>query len=111
MNLSTERLDAANPPPGIVARIRDAVSPSRIILFGSRATGAAQPDSDYDILVVLPGRVNRRQETVRVMRLFERERIPIDVLVIGEDQVEEVRARLLSVVRVALEHGRVVCAA
>jgi len=33
-------------------RLLSALAPRRIILFGSRARGTAQPASDYDILVV-----------------------------------------------------------
>ena len=36
----------------IVRRIVGAISPDRIILFGSRARGQARPGSDYDLLVV-----------------------------------------------------------
>lgn len=28
--------------------------PERIVLFGSRAAGTASPDSDFDLLVILP---------------------------------------------------------
>ncbi len=35
-------------------RIAEEFSPDRIILFGSHAYGAPGPDSDVDILVVLP---------------------------------------------------------
>jgi predicted nucleotidyltransferase len=38
----------------IVHRLVDAYRPERIYLFGSRARGEAGPDSDYDILVVIP---------------------------------------------------------
>lgn len=37
-----------------VRRIRAACPAERIVLFGSRAEGTAQEDSDYDLLVVLP---------------------------------------------------------
>jgi predicted nucleotidyltransferase len=37
-----------------VRRLRDAYSPERIYLFGSRARGDDGPDSDYDLLVVVP---------------------------------------------------------
>lgn len=38
----------------IVKRLRQAYSPERIYLFGSHARGDAGPDSDFDILVVVP---------------------------------------------------------
>lgn len=36
----------------IVERLRTALDPQAIWLFGSRATGHARPDSDFDLLVV-----------------------------------------------------------
>jgi predicted nucleotidyltransferase len=38
----------------IVRRLVDAYEPARIYLFGSLARGEAGPDSDYDLLVVVP---------------------------------------------------------
>ena len=38
----------------IVERLSDAYQPQRIFLFGSVARGEAGPDSDYDLLVVVP---------------------------------------------------------
>ncbi|MEK9163875.1 MAG: nucleotidyltransferase domain-containing protein, partial [Chloroflexota bacterium] len=38
----------------MVKRIVTQFDPVRIILFGSRARGAARPDSDVDLLVILP---------------------------------------------------------
>ncbi len=38
----------------LVRRLRDAYVPERIYLFGSKARGDAGPDSDYDILIVVP---------------------------------------------------------
>ncbi len=38
----------------IVDRLVPALHPERIYLFGSRARGDAGPDSDYDLLVVVP---------------------------------------------------------
>ena len=44
----------AEPPlERIVDAIRDRISPELILLFGSRATGGAREDSDYDLMVVL----------------------------------------------------------
>jgi predicted nucleotidyltransferase len=38
----------------MVRRLAAAYEPERIYLFGSRARGDAGPDSDYDLLVVVP---------------------------------------------------------
>lgn len=37
----------------IVERLVGALNPERIYLFGSKARGEAEPDSDYDILVLV----------------------------------------------------------
>ncbi len=38
----------------VVRRLREAYRPERIYLFGSKARGDAGPDSDYDLLVIVP---------------------------------------------------------
>ena len=38
----------------VVRRLVEAYSPERIYLFGSVAKGEAGPDSDYDIMVIVP---------------------------------------------------------
>jgi uncharacterized protein len=38
----------------IVRRLAEAYRPERVYLFGSLARGEAGPDSDYDLLVVVP---------------------------------------------------------
>ncbi len=38
----------------IVRRLVELLRPDRIYLFGSRARGDAGPDSDYDLMVVVP---------------------------------------------------------
>ena len=38
----------------IVRRLIEAYAPERIYLFGSRARGDAGPDSDYDLMLIVP---------------------------------------------------------
>ncbi len=38
----------------VVRRLIEAYSPERIYLFGSSARGEAGPDSDYDLLLIVP---------------------------------------------------------
>ena len=62
----------ATPDP-ILQRFRDALAEvygdriERIVLFGSRARGDAQPDSDYDIAIFLKDLSNRWQEIRRIV--------------------------------------------
>lgn len=42
------------PPKDLIARLVARLDPTRIYLFGSRAEGRARPDSDFDLLVVMP---------------------------------------------------------
>ena len=44
----------------VVRRVVEEVRPLRVILFGSRAKGTAGPDSDIDLLVVMPDGTERR---------------------------------------------------
>jgi predicted nucleotidyltransferase len=52
--VQTQVLDANPALREIVRRIADAYHPLQIYLFGSMARGTAGPDSDYDLLVVVP---------------------------------------------------------
>jgi predicted nucleotidyltransferase len=56
----------------IVRRLAEAYQPERIYLFGSRARGKAEPDSDYDLLVVVPdaARPERRQSRLAYQALW-----------------------------------------
>ena len=45
----------------LVQRIVEIVHPIKIILFGSAARGEMGPDSDVDVLIVMPEGVHRRK--------------------------------------------------
>lgn len=63
----------------------------RIVLYGSRARGAATPDSDFDLLVVEADPVSKREE-VSLLRLAVSDLPhPVDVWVMGEVEFEETK--------------------
>nr|VFK56090.1 MAG: Nucleotidyltransferase domain-containing protein [Candidatus Kentron sp. TC] len=64
----------------MVHRIVDAFHPDRIILFGSHARGDAIPESDVDLLVVMPMRGSRRRLAVEIGVALADVPIPKDVV-------------------------------
>ena len=78
----------------------------KVVLFGSHAWGNPTPDSDLDLLVVLPfkGRAVRKSVEIR-MKL--RSPFPIDLLVRTPEKVRERLAMGDTFMREILEEGRV----
>ncbi|MEN6342911.1 MAG: nucleotidyltransferase domain-containing protein [Methanospirillum sp.] len=72
----------------VVARIRSAGRPSRIILFGSRARGDADREADPDLLVVEPvlGDRDRGERMVRYRTAIGRIGLGVDLLVSSEEK-------------------------
>ena len=50
----------------MVQRIVKEFHPEQVILFGSHARGTAGPDSDVDLLVVMPVSGSRREKAVEI---------------------------------------------
>lgn len=92
---------------GAVERIVAAANPTRVILFGSYGRGEANEDSDLDLMVVEAAVVNRAREMVRLRDAVGHMDIGVDVLVYSEAEFEERRQWLSSVVRWAVEEGKV----
>jgi uncharacterized protein len=80
----------------IVRRLVGALNPVRIYLFGSLARHEATSDSDYDLLVLVPGERNQLNEKIDLAydALWGME-APVDVVVQTIDHFEE-RAGLRS---------------
>ena len=108
--------------PGVEGPLRDqletalrriAADPSvqALVLFGSRATGTARPDSDLDLLVVertphLEGQAKvaswwRHFEPLKPLRL------PVDLIVSGSADAARLAGSRWHVISEAARHGRV----
>ena len=100
------------PPPipailqQIVQRLARQFDPDQIILFGSYARGDAGPDSDLDLLVVLPV-TGRKADLELAMRLAVHDiKFPKDIIVVTPE--EAARQRLIpgTIVRPAFLEGK-----
>jgi predicted nucleotidyltransferase len=96
---------------GLLARavelLRQSAQPTRIVLFGSWARGDARPDSDMDLLVVVPEVRNRAAEMVRLYRVLSPLRLPVDLLVVSEETFRYWVDTPGNVYSTALAEGRV----
>ena len=65
----------------MVRKIVRQFHPDRVILFGSRAKGTARPDSDVDLLVVMPVEGSRREKAIEIRGALHGMGVPKDVVV------------------------------
>ena len=91
----------------IARRLVSTFGPRKILLYGSRATGTARPDSDYDLLIVWrdENAPARRAATMRQALLDLG--APVDIGVVTPREYERLRNRRVSVVAVADREGKI----
>jgi predicted nucleotidyltransferase len=65
----------------MVRRIVKRFDPEKIILFGSHAKGTARPDSDVDLLIVMPVAGSKRKMQLELRAALHDVRVPKDVIV------------------------------
>jgi predicted nucleotidyltransferase len=70
----------------IVERIVEHFHPKRIILFGSRARGTAHPDSDVDLLVVMPFTGSRLKLAVEIRKTLRGLGVAKDIVVMKPEE-------------------------
>jgi uncharacterized protein len=94
--------------PDVLADLVAAAQPLQVLLFGSVVRDTDGPDSDIDLLVLLPQaeRTRRHELTVKLAQAITAP-VPVDLLVTDPEEIAE-RGDLPGILRVALREGRVV---
>ncbi|MBF0143509.1 MAG: nucleotidyltransferase domain-containing protein [Magnetococcales bacterium] len=90
----------------MVRRIVEVAHPLRIILFGSAARGEMGPDSDLDLLVVMPDGIHRRRTSQALFMALRAVDIPKDIVVVTQRDVIEYGDNPSLVIRPALADGK-----
>jgi len=91
----------------VVRRLVQAYQPERIYLFGSVARGDAGPDSDYDLLVVVPNDAPPARRRSRLAyQALRGTGIAADVLVCTHSYFEDRRTLKASLPGTVLREGR-----
>jgi predicted nucleotidyltransferase len=101
-------------PPSVVSLIEQVVRvahPLRIILFGSAARGPTGPESDIDLLVVMPDGTHRRRAAQHLYASMREVGVPFDLLVATPSDLEKHRNNVGLIYRTILREGIEVYAA
>ena len=89
----------------VADRIVERCGASRVVLYGSVARGDDGPDSDIDLLVIMPVVGRRHDTTVGVLKEVRDLPVPVGITVVDPACLDD-EASVPGVVRVALREGK-----
>ena len=72
----------------LAAQIVQKFHPERVILFGSYAYGTPTPDSDVDLLVVMPCEGKETRKAIEILHTIN-PKIPVDLLVRTPERLQQ----------------------
>lgn len=92
----------------IKEKIVKAISPERIILFGSYATGEATNESDLDLVVIWNSDLNSHERNIFLSRLFPKRNFSLDIFAFTGKEAEKLKDVAGTIVYEAFHHGKVI---
>ena len=95
----------------LVEKVVEASHPLKITLFGSATRGELGPDSDIDLLVVMPEGTHRRQTAQHLYRQIRGLGVSFDILVATPDDLETHKDNIGLIYQTVLREGKQVYAA
>ena len=90
-----------------VERLTAAMDPGKVIVFGSAASGEMDEDSDIDLVVIMEHVDDHHAATMDARRALRSMKVPFDVLVFSQHELEEWGDVVGHVLNTALTEGRV----
>ncbi|MGE5605911.1 MAG: nucleotidyltransferase domain-containing protein [Bacteroidota bacterium] len=67
-------------------------APDKVILFGSRATGSANRDSDYDLCILKSDLEHKRKTAQEIYKALLTLGLPVDIIVETPENFSELKA-------------------
>ena len=100
MSAATQSVDEA------VRRIVRDTRPLKVVMFGSAARGAAGPESDLDLLIVMPDGADRLETAYLAHSSLRGLECPADIVVVLESEVAALKENPSLVIHTALSEGK-----
>jgi predicted nucleotidyltransferase len=94
----------------MVERILSRFMPDKIILFGSHARGDPGPDSDVDLLIVMPVTGSKREKAIEIGVALHDIRISKDLIVVTPEEFEWRKATIGTIEWPAWREGKILYA-
>ena len=91
----------------MVERIISEFHPLKVILFGSYASGATNPDSDVDLLVVMSIKGSKRKQAAKIDASLADRDVPLDLIVVTPEEFEQYRDIAGHILYPAVRQGKV----
>lgn len=105
---SGNRLDGNELIDEVTRRLAAATPGSKVILFGSRSRGEERPDSDVDLVVIQPEKVEKPvAETARLRRELRGLGVGFDLIVVSAEYAEKRSRSEGSLMQEVFAEGRV----
>lgn len=92
----------------IKEKIVQAVSPDKIILFGSYARGEATEESDLDFVVIWDSDLNQHKKNLFLSRLFPKRDFSLDIFAFTKQEAERFKDIAGTILYEAFHHGKVI---
>lgn len=92
-------------------QIMSVAQPQQVILFGSWARGVAGPNSDLDLLIIMPFDQSRAHIALRILRALAELPVPKDVVVLSPEEWHKHQALPGTLAYAAAQEGIVLYAA
>jgi len=96
----------------VVTTLSHAFAPERIYVFGSQARRSPSPDSDVDLLVVLPGKAKHPHRLAQdAFRRIGPHALPLDLVFMGREEFDWRAEVVTSLPATVLREGHLLFAA
>lgn len=88
--------------------LKEKYQPLRLFLFGSRASGTAKKDSDYDfVMVVSDPKISSNDEMSRARSLiYEKHQVSADIFIYSKEQFDRWKNEFNSIPETAVNTGK-----